>query len=311
MTSTATAELFGQVVELPDGETADRFASLIGLDDVKARLLGEAEVLLDPTRIKAWSERHHGTVLDLASKLSSRVPLIVLAGDVGTGKTELAESIGDPIARAHRIDVTVYPLSLSTRGQGLVGEMTSLITRAFNSVRDEFSSSRDSGSQRARRAGIIVIDEADALAQSRELAQMHHEDRAGVNALIRAVDGIRRDKLPILTIMCTNRASAIDPALRRRAAHTFILERPSVEGRVALLAAGLDGTGIDEAHIQQAALLLGPQKGRPWGATFSDIRQRLVPDVFMSAYAQDKAVSGQELVAAAASFEPTRPFSDT
>lgn len=310
MTTTATADLFGQVVELPDGDAADRFAALIGLDAVKARLLGEAEVLLDPTRIMAWSERHHGTVLDLTSKLSSRIPLIVLAGDVGTGKTELAETVGDSIARAHRIDVTMYPLSLSTRGQGLVGEMTSLITRAFDAVRDDFAASRDAASRRARRAGIIVIDEADALAQSREMVQMHHEDRAGVNALIRAVDGIRRDRLPILTIMCTNRASAIDPAISRRAAHTFNLERPKGEGRIALLTAALAGTHIDPNHIQQAASLLGPLKDRAWGATFSDIRQRLVPDVFMSAYADDQPVTGQRLIAAAAKFEPTRPFTN-
>jgi hypothetical protein len=32
---------------------------------------------------------------------------------------------------------------------------------------------------------LAEVDEGDALAQSRDLAQMHHEDRAGVNALIR------------------------------------------------------------------------------------------------------------------------------
>lgn len=310
MTSTATTDLFGQTTELPDLDAAERFASLVGLDTIKGRLLGEAEVLLDPTRIESWSERHHGSVLDIASTLSSRIPLVVLAGDVGTGKTELAETVGDPIARAHSIDVTMYPLSLNTRGQGLVGEMTSLITRAFDSVRSDFKTSRDPRTGRARHAGIIVIDEADALAQSRELAQMHHEDRAGVNALIRAVDGIRRDRLPILTIMCTNRGSALDPAVTRRAAHIFNLTRPDTNACVALLIAALAGASIEERHICDAAEHLGPQAGRPYGATYSDIRQRLIPDLFMTAYSADEPVTGSRLVTAAAAFEPTRPFAN-
>ena len=47
------------------------------------------------------------------------------------------------------------------------------------------------------------------MAQSRELGQMHHEDRAGVNALIRGVDYL---------VMCTNRLEALDHAvpIRRR-----------------------------------------------------------------------------------------------
>ena len=39
-------------------------------------------------------------------------------------------------------------------------------------------------SRSGRGAVILLVDEADALAQSREAAQMHHEDRAGVNAFL-------------------------------------------------------------------------------------------------------------------------------
>ena len=61
-----------------------------------------------------------------------RPPLVVLAGDVGSGKTELAETIGDAVARQEKIDITLFPLSLSTRGQGRVGEMTQLLSAAFD-----------------------------------------------------------------------------------------------------------------------------------------------------------------------------------
>lgn len=68
---------------------------------------------------------------------------------------------------------------------------------------------------------MLLIDEADALAQSRENAQMHHEDRAGVNAFIRGIDRIANQKLPAAVLMCTNRLKALDPAVQRRAAEVL------------------------------------------------------------------------------------------
>ena len=41
-----------------------------------------------------------------------RPPLVVLAGDVGAGKSELAATIGDVVARQEDIDITLFPLSL-------------------------------------------------------------------------------------------------------------------------------------------------------------------------------------------------------
>src|SRR5258708_8208659 len=78
-------------------------------------------------------------------------------------------------------------------------------------------------------SAILLIDEADSLAQSREMAQMHHEDRAGVNALIRGIDDVANAKLACLVLMCTNRLGALDPAIRRRAAALFEFARPSQE----------------------------------------------------------------------------------
>ncbi len=76
---------------------------------------------------------------------------------------------------------------------------------------------------------------ADALAQARELEQMHHEVSAGVNALIRGVDRLARTRRPGLTVMCTNRVSAIDPAIQRRAAAVLTFSRPNDAQRRSLL----------------------------------------------------------------------------
>ena len=157
----------------------------------------------------------------------NRPPLVILAGDVGSGKTELAESIGDAVARQEKIEIELLPLSLSARGQGKVGEMT---PAAVGSVRlHRQRSGQASPAREAQGAVILLVDEADALAQSRE-GEMHHEDRSGVNAFIRGVDRLGNQRLPAAVIMCTNRFQALDPAVKRRAAELLVFERPDETG---------------------------------------------------------------------------------
>lgn len=308
MSTTANSELFGPVLEYPDNAAKARYDALVGIDDIKQQLVTEASVLINPQVLEEWSTRHHGSRIAAVQAVAQRTPLVVLAGDVGTGKTELAESVADPIARALRLDtLTLYPMSLSARGRGMVGEMTTLITQAFEHVRASLGRPRDSQG-RVRNAAILLIDEADAIAQSRELAQMHHEDRAGVNALIRAIDGLRRDNVPVLTIMCTNRSDALDPAISRRAAHVFNFTRPTTLQRTHVLTTALAGTGISASDIEAAAVALGPNGAQSWGATYSDLRQRLIPNLVLASYAAKSPVTGAALLAAAEQFQPTRPF---
>lgn len=303
----STEGLFSSVEEFPSERARERFDALIGLDASKRQLLAEAGALLDPSAVQAWSKKAHNRIINAVGDVMDRTPLVVLAGDVGTGKTELAETIGDPIARRLRVAVTLFPLSLSARGHGAVGEMTTLLTKAFDSVREHAHAGRGRDGK-LRHATILLVDEADALAQSRELAQMHHEDRAGVNALIRGVDALRRDQLPVLTIMCTNRIDAIDPAVRRRAAAVLFFGRPDEGDREALLRRAFDGTGISDGDIGEVVRLTGAVAGRAYGCTFSDLRQRFVPMVVLAQVDAGGPVSGQRLIEAAQSFEPTRPF---
>ena len=83
-----------------------------------------------------------------------RPPLVVLAGDVGAGKSELAETIGDAVARQESIDITLFPMSLSTRGQGRVGEMTQLLSAAFEHTVTEASKLESRIGQVARGASF-------------------------------------------------------------------------------------------------------------------------------------------------------------
>jgi AAA+ superfamily predicted ATPase len=52
-----------------------------------------------------------------------------------------------------------------------------------------------------------------------------------VNTLIQGIDDLRRFGGRVVTILCTNRAAVLDPALQRRAAITEEFKRPSADER--------------------------------------------------------------------------------
>jgi AAA+ superfamily predicted ATPase len=305
--SEGTEGLFARTEEFPNSAAQARLAALVGLDELIDRLVTQAVALLDPSVMTAWSRSLHGDVIPAVAALLDGTPLFVFAGDVGVGKTEVAEVLGQAVATRTGSDVTLYPLSLTARGRGAVGEMTTLLTRAFERIGADFVKARrrDGG---ATSMGVLLVDEADALAQSRELAQMHHEDRAGVNALLRGIDGMRVDRLPVLTILCTNRLEALDPAVQRRAAAIELFGRPNHQQRRALLARLFAGTKLSPADIDALASVTGETASRPYGYTHSDLRQRLVPEIVLAAYRQGVAVDSVIAHEVLARTSPTRPF---
>jgi SpoVK/Ycf46/Vps4 family AAA+-type ATPase len=305
---TPITDLFERRIVMPDVMMQERYARLVGLDDHKLRLTKVLGLLVNPSALERWHAAHHPKSGSLLSSVLRRPPLVVLAGDVGSGKTQLAETVGDAVARAEKIDVTLLPLSLSTRGQGRVGEMTQLLSAAFDHAVAEGTKLK-AATGKARGGIVMLIDEADALAQSREAAQMHHEDRAGVNALIRGVDRIASNKLPVAVIMCTNRLASLDPAVKRRAADILVFARPDDEQRRAVLNDAFGPLGFDAREIEHLVKATGPHGGRDYGFTFSDLMQRLLPAVVLDAY-PSRPVVGPRAIEVAAGIVPTPPFKE-
>ncbi|MFD9622113.1 AAA family ATPase [Streptomyces virginiae] len=303
---TGQDDLFHPVTELPDHTRRARYDRLVGLDEVKLRLRKEALLLADPTRLQAWAESfHHGRIaaLDL---FTDRAPLFVFAGDVGSGKSALAESFGCDLADQLNLPVFLYRLKLATRGSGLVGEMTSLIGDAFSHLHT--AGRRATGPRGINSAMVLVVDEADALVQSREAQQMHHEDRAGVDAFLAGIDSLVGTKIPVIVVLCTNRVGALDPAIMRRAAATFTFTRPEEQQRRTVLAAALDGTGIHAETLDKLVTITGPGPDRP-GYTYSDLTQRLVPAAILNAF-PDRPVTDEDLLALAELTQPSPVFTE-
>lgn len=300
--------LFEQPITYPDSDFKERLEDLIGLNAQIERLQKMLAVLVNPSGIERWQEQHHPDAIKLLGYVLKRPPLVVLAGDVGSGKTELATTIGDAVARQEKIDIELYPLSLASRGEGRVGQMTQLVSAAFDYTFEKAVKLKSS-SGKSRGAVILLVDEADSLTQSRENSQMHHEDRAGVNAFIRGIDRLANAKVPAAVILCTNRSSALDPAIKRRAAEILTFSRPDEEQRLHVLTKSLFGLGLAETDIKELAKATGANGQRDYGFTYSDLTQRLIPSMVFSAYPSQQ-IKAENAVKIASEVVPTPPFND-
>lgn len=308
--ATGASELFGQALVYPDPSARRRLDRLVGIDSQKERLRAQLRTLIDPSGVTAWAKkRGYDRAHYLLDSFHARPPLVILAGDVGAGKTELAETIPDPVARDLGIEITLYPLSLASRGGGLVGEMTRLVTSAFSVVASAAEKLVSKSGAKARGGIVLLIDEADALAQSREAMQMHHEDKAGVNALIRGINSLSVSGLPVCVVMCTNRLGALDPAICRRAADLIEFGRPDEDHRAELLKEALGPAGFSDKDIKTLAELTGPQGDRGYGFTYSDLTQKLLPNLILNAY-PDQSIDFALAKSVIASMSPTPPFAE-
>lgn len=297
-------DTFEFIQSFPDPIAQEKYLSLFGIDHIKNRLERESSIILNPSSIENWSKKFYSKEIKLVSLFKSRPPLFIFSGDVGTGKTALAESFADQIARKEDVSITLYKLSLNARGSGIVGEMTKLISESFEEIRKAAYSQANT-----KTALVLFIDEADALAQSREATQMHHEDKAGVNALIRGIDSLRDLPTPAMIVMCTNRQAALDPAVRRRSAVTFEFNRPTKEQCVTLLKTYLDELKLTGQQITQLADMCVPYDTLNYGYTYSDLTQKVLPAFLLSAY-PDKQIDIEIIHEVIKNTPPTIPFNE-
>jgi hypothetical protein len=86
--------------------------------------------------------------------------------------------------------------------------------------------------------------------------------------------------------------------------------RPSQEQRSAVLRLALDGLDLSEGQIGELVEATGEQNGRPYGATYSDLTQRLVPLAILDAYPAGP-LEFPRLLEQARALLPTAPFRDS
>ena len=82
------SELFEQVIEYPDIDMQHRLKLLVGLDEKKTQLVKILSLLVNQSGVEKWKKTHHPSADKIINFVLRRPPLIVLAGDVGSGKSE-------------------------------------------------------------------------------------------------------------------------------------------------------------------------------------------------------------------------------
>jgi len=285
---------------LPDGELSAREAGLLGFAKRYDRVYNQLRLLLDVGQLGAWSKDYHQSVLPTCSLVADQYPLVIFHGDVGTGKTAMAERIANRIVRESGAeDSMLLKLSNRVRGSGRVGEMSTLLTQVWAEVADAAGKNR---------RAILLIDEGDSIAASRSQSQSHHEDKVAVNTLIQGVDEMGKYKGRVVVFLCTNRLSVVDAALQRRAAIVEEFRRPDADERKALFEMDLQGLRLTDKQFQELAALTGQRSERPaW--TYSDLRTRLYPAALALAY-PDRALTFKDLKDSIESLRPSPVMED-
>lgn len=297
---TTTQNIFDSETLVPDAGLTARERTLLGFERRYARVHDQLRLLMSADALGDWSRRHHRRHLPICGLVADQYPLVVFHGDVGTGKTAVAECIANRLlSEARAEDSTIFRLSNRVRGSGKVGEMTTLLSEALKRVTVSVG--------RSRRA-VLIIDEGDSIAAARSQEHSHHEDKVAVNTLIQGIDDLRRFGGRIVVILCTNRLSVLDPALLRRAAVVERFERPDDDERRQLLEGDLSGLGLGARDIAELVASSGPRDGRP-GWTYSDFRTRFYPAAMSRAF-PDSPLGIEHLRAAAGAMAASRVMED-
>ena len=275
------AAIFDNIIELPSNEIQKQTVSLVGFESKFKRIYNNLKLLLDQDSLTEWSKKHHKTELPIIKQLKEKYPLIILAGDAGTGKTISAASIADKMTRELKKEGFFLKLSTRVRGEGLHGEMGKLVNDAFSELKSQAGK---------RRFAFLLIDEADAIATTRGTNQMHQEEKAAVNTLIQKIDEIRELNGRAIVFMSTNRLHYIDEAILRRAAVILEFERPTIEECRELYSQSLEGLDFSSKELDELASMSATKKESGLGYSFSDIRLKVLPEAIANAY-PDKPLS--------------------
>jgi SpoVK/Ycf46/Vps4 family AAA+-type ATPase len=289
------AAIFDNTTELPNSEIQERTKNLIGFETKFNRIYSNLKLLLDQDSLIEWSKKFHNVELPILSQLKDKYPLIILAGDAGTGKTVSAESIADRMTRELKKEGFFLKLSTRVRGEGLHGQMGNLVNDAFAELKVQAGK---------KRIAFLLIDEADAIATTRSTSQMHQEEKAAVNTLIQKIDEIRELNGRAVIFMSTNRLHFIDEAIIRRAAIILEFERPTTEERKELFSKSLIGLDFTEEQLNQLADITSPEKNEDLGYSFSDIRLKILPEAIANSY-PDKALSFEIILKTISNVKPS------
>ncbi|MFT4039472.1 MAG: ATP-dependent zinc metalloprotease FtsH, partial [Thermomicrobiales bacterium] len=238
------------------------FPDVAGVEEAKEELVEVVDFLKYPEKFAA---------------LGARIPRgVLLVGPPGTGKTLLSRAV------AGEAGVPFFSISGSEFVEMFVGVGASR-------VRDLFE-------QAKRNAPCIVfIDEIDAVGRQRGagLGGSHDEREQTLNQILVEMDGFD-SSTNVIVIAATNRPDVLDPALLRpgRFDRQVILDRPDIQGRIAILTVHVRGKPLEEDVSIEGLARQTP------GFSGADLENLVNEAAILAARRNRKTVSRDELTEA-------------
>jgi ATP-dependent metalloprotease FtsH len=239
------------------------FADVAGQDAAIAELRDVTEFLSAPERFRELGARHPKGVL--------------LYGPPGCGKTLLARAL------AGETGASYYYISGSDFVEMYTGVGAARVRELFREARENVPA-------------IVFIDELDSIGRHRAGGSAQAETGSGeeqeqaLNQILTEMDGFSVTDEVIL-IGATNRPDVLDPALLRpgRFDRTVGLERPTEEGRFAILSLHAQSTRLDpDVDLRDIA-------NRAIGLTGADLANVINEAALLAGRARKATISKDEL----------------
>jgi len=211
----------------------DKLKDVGGLEAIKEDLSMLVHVLRNP-------KLFHITKLAPPSRL-------LFTGSPGTGKTMLAKAL------ASEVGATFMMVTLSTLEDKYFGETPKILRSVFETAQKISS----------EKPVILFFDEIDGIMRRRR-----DDDQSHVYGLktefLQNMDSLKGS---VVVIGCTNCASSLDPALRRRLPDTYDFPLPDESQRMDILKKITRNDSVRDTTLLQVAKATD-------GASGSDLRQR-------------------------------------
>ena len=222
---------------LPAGHHDGPWDSVVVPEGTRERLLGTALVAM-----------MHGR--RLAALPASPSGLIVLAGPPGTGKTTLAQGLGQAaaLAVAARGATTFIEIDPHALPSEMLGESQRNVTRLLRDVVPELAA--------ARPHVVVVIDEVESFAVRRSLASFETNPvdvQRATDAVLAGLDHLAAAVPGAVVVTTTNFLPAVDEAFLSRADLVVELGLPDVRARAQILAAALADLAVPWPELKELA----------------------------------------------------------